>query len=175
MQSITTACPKNMMSTVETKCFPSETSKSERGFSLIEVIIALVILMIVIMGVFAAFTYATVYNTGNSRRSQALSVLQEEVELLRSIKFSPLVAPAVIDPRLAGGVKAPRTVTRTATDKADYLVDITVDDDPFTPGTQIDATKTIKEITLTVTPRGSNNTWVTANKTQVIFRRVRSN
>jgi prepilin-type N-terminal cleavage/methylation domain-containing protein len=159
-----------MMSTGETKCFPSETSKSERGFSLIEVIIALVILMIAVMGVFAAFTYATVYNTGNSRRSQALSVLQAEVELLRSIKFNPLVAPAVIDPALAGGVKAPKTVT--AADNAVYLVDVTVDDDPFTVGTQVDATKAMKEITLTVTPSGSNNTWVTANRTQVIFRSI---
>ena len=163
------------MSTDETKYLSSEGSKGERGLSLIEVIIALVILMIAIMGVFAAFTYATVYNTGNSRRSQALSVLQERVELLRSIKFNPLVAPAVIDPRLEGGVKAPETVTRLATDHTQYLVDVTVDDDPFTPGTQIDATKTIKEITLTVTPSGTNGTWVTTNATRVIFRRVRSN
>ena len=98
-----------MIITGETKYFSCEPSKGERGFSLIEVIIALVILMIAVMGVFAAFTYSTIYNSGNSRRSQALSVLQKEVEELRSIKFNP--PPAVIDPRLAGGVKAPRTVT----------------------------------------------------------------
>ncbi|MEO7675006.1 MAG: prepilin-type N-terminal cleavage/methylation domain-containing protein, partial [Pyrinomonadaceae bacterium] len=146
----------------------------ECGFSLIEVTIALLILMIAVMGVFAAFTYSTVYNTGNSRRSQALSVLQQEVEDLRSIKFNP--PPAVIDPLLAGGIKTPRTVT--AADGAIYLVEVTVDDDPFTPNTpnpQIDAAKTLKEITLTVTPNGSNGTWITANRTRVIFRRVRSN
>lgn len=163
-----------MISTGETRCFSSETSKGECGFSLIEATIALLILMIVVMGVFAAFTYSTVYNTGNSRRSQALSVLQREVEDLRSLKFNP--PPAVIDPLLAGGIKAPRTVT--AADGAIYLVEVTVDDDPFTPNTpnpQIDATKTLKEITLTVTPNGSNGTWITANRTRVIFRRVRSN
>jgi type II secretory pathway pseudopilin PulG len=160
-----------MISPGETRGFSSKPSEGERGFSLVEVMIALLILMIAIMGVFAAFTYATVYNTGNSRRSQALSVLQQEVELLRSLKFNP--PPAVIDPSLAGGVKAPKTVI--AADSATYIVEVTVDDDPFTAGVQTDATKTIKEITLAVTPLGSNNTWVTANRTRVIFRRVRSN
>ena len=146
-------------------------SKGEGGFSLVEITIALVILMVVVMGVFAAFTYSTVYNTGNSRRSNALSVLQEEVETMRTLKFNP--PPAVVAPELAGGVKASRT--RTGPDGATYLVDVTVDDDPFTDGIQTDATKTIKEITLAITPLGSANTWVTANRTQVIFRRVRSN
>ncbi|MEJ7847282.1 MAG: prepilin-type N-terminal cleavage/methylation domain-containing protein [Pyrinomonadaceae bacterium] len=160
----------------EMKRFSPEAVKRDSGFSLIEVIIALVILMIVVMGVFAAFTYATVYNTGNSRRSQALSVLQQEVELLRSLKFNPVVAPAVIDARLAGGVKTAQTVT--AADNSVYLVNVTVDDDPFTannPLPQVDVTKTIKEITVTVTPAGSNGTWITANATRAVFRRVRSN
>ena len=150
-----------------------ELSEGESGFSLVEITIALMILMIVVMGVFAAFTYSTVNNTGNSWRSQALSVLQEEVEVLRSLKFNP--PPAVVAPELAGGVKAPRT--RPAADGVTYLVNVTVDDDPFTDGVQIDPTQTIKEITLTVTPPASDNmgAWVTANQTQVIFRRVRSN
>src|SRR6188474_2015820 len=124
--------------------------KEESGFSLVEVVLALLILMIAVMGVFAAFTYATVYNSGNSQRSHALSVMQQEVELLRSIKFNP--PPAVIDPALAGGVKATKTVV--AADGVSYLVDVTVDDDPFTPLVQTDATKTMKEITLVVSPLG---------------------
>jgi hypothetical protein len=100
--------------------------------------------------------------------------LQAQVEQLRSVKFNP--PPAVIDPMLAGGVKADQTVV--GADGFNYLVQIVVDDDPFTPNTpnpQVDATKTLKEITITVTPWGSNNTWVTANRTRAIFRRVRSN
>ncbi|MFL6467571.1 MAG: prepilin-type N-terminal cleavage/methylation domain-containing protein [Pyrinomonadaceae bacterium] len=160
-----------MLTNCEVGCFSPRKPKSEDGFSLIEITIALVILMVVVMGVFAAFTYSTVYNTGNNGRSQALSVLQDEVETLRAVKFNP--PPAVVAPELAGGVKAAKT--RQAADGATYLVDVTVDDDPFTPGVQTDATKTIKEITLTVTPLGTANTWITANRTQVIFRRVRSN
>ncbi len=65
--------------------------KNENGFTLVEVIIALVILMISVMGIFAAFAFATVYNTGNSMRSQALSTLQKEVEMIRSAKFTPTI------------------------------------------------------------------------------------
>ena len=144
---------------------------SEGGFSLLEVVIALLLLMIAAVGVFAAFTYSTIYNTGNNQRSQALSVLQREVEFLRSLKFNP--PPAVIDAALAGGVKPTKTVI--GADNVGYLVETTVDDDPFTAGVQTDPAKTIKEITLTVTPIGSNNTWITAKRTRVVFRRVRSN
>jgi len=145
--------------------------KDERGLSLFEVVIALVILMVAVMGVFAAFTWSTIYNTGNSKRSQALSVLQTEVETLRSVKFNP--PPAVIDATLAGGVKADKTVV--AVDGTRYLVQTTVDDDPFTAGVQTDAAKTLKEISIIVTRFVSSNTWVTANATSAVYRRVRSN
>ena len=150
---------------------PYDAAKSEGGFSLIEVVIALVLLMIAVMGVFAAFTYATVYNSGNNARSQALSVAQHEVEDLRSLKFNPL--PAVIDPKLAGGVKTTKFVL--AADNVNYAVNVTIDDDPFTDGVQIDAAMQMKEITLVVTPSGGSNTWATANTIRVVFRRVCSN
>ena len=65
--------------------------RSHSGFTLIEMVIALVIFFIAVLGVFAAITYATRYNRGNSQRSQALAVLQREVEFLRSAKFTPSV------------------------------------------------------------------------------------
>jgi Tfp pilus assembly protein PilV len=167
MQFIST----NMTSTGKIRSDLRRIHNDERGLSLVEVVVALLVLMVAVLGVFAAFTYSTIYNTGNSRRSQALSVLQAEVETLRSVKFNP--PPAVIDATLAGGVKADKTVV--AADGSSYLVQTTVDDDPFTAGVQTDATKTLKEITITVTPFGANGTWVTANATRTVFRRVRSN
>lgn len=148
--------------------------KSEIGSSLVETIIALVILAIVVLGVFGSFAYSTRFNTGNSRRSQSLAVLQREVEYLRSAKFTPTITdstPAIID--LTGGVKAPRTVT--ATDNSSYLVETTVDDDPFTANVQVDATKSMKEITIEVTPLGVDGDWVTAYRSRAVFRRVRAN
>lgn len=160
--------------------------KDESGFSLIEVIIALVILLIVVLGVFAAFTFATAYNAGNSRRSQALSVLQEEVELLRSAKFTrngtDNYAPTTPDNGrrdLTGGTKTLKTVTSKG-DGSVYTVQTIVDDDPFAAGIDVDSclpscTKTLKEITVIVTPQAVTGSWVTAFPTKFVFRRVRSN
>lgn len=152
----------------------TSTIKSERGFSLLETVIALLILMIAVLGVFGTFAYSTRLNTGNARRSQSLSVLQREIEFLRSAKFTPTITdstPANID--LTGGVKTARTVI--GADNASYRVETTVDDDPFTANVQVDTTKSMKEITIQVTPLSVYGTWVTANRVRAVFRRVRSN
>ena len=74
-------------------------TNNESGFSLVEVVCALVILLIALLGVFVTFTYSINYNAGNSSRSQALALLQREVEQLRSKKFTP----DFTDPALYGG------------------------------------------------------------------------
>jgi type II secretory pathway pseudopilin PulG len=140
------------------------------GFSLLEAIIALVILMIAVLGVFGAFTYSIKFNSGNNRRSQALSVFQTEVEVLRSAKFTP----TVVDASLTGGIKAARTVSIPGS--GDYLVEEWVDDNPTTPNTvDINPATTLKEITIQVTPPGTEGKWVTASKARMILRRVRAN
>jgi prepilin-type N-terminal cleavage/methylation domain-containing protein len=168
----------------ETKPFSVKENKGESGFSLIEVIIALVILLIAVLGIFAAFTFATTYNAGNSRRSQSLSVLQEEVELLRSAKFTPTItdsyAPATPDAGrrdISGGTKAVRTVTSKG-DGNTYTILTVVDNDPVEPGIQDEVVKPnppLKEITLTVTPQSAGGSWITSYPTKVVFRRVRAN
>src|SRR5688500_7917472 len=163
-----------------------ETVKREDGFTLIEAVIALVILLIVVTGIFAAFTYSATLNTGNSRRSQALSVLQKEVELLRSAKFvhqtfggADSYTPVDCDDTrrnltgTAAGV--PRTMHCPAIDGMTYTIQTEIDDDPFTAGQQIDATKHLKEIRVTVTQPARPGSWETAYVTRAIFRRVRSN
>lgn len=164
------------------KSFPFETAKREGGFTLIEAVIALVILMIVVTGVFAAFTYSVTLNTGNSRRSQALSVLQKEVELLRSAKFVGNWADSYTpvdcnDPRrnLTGTGGVPRVLACPAIDGMTYRIETEIDDDPFTAGQQVDATADLKEIRVTVTQPARNGSWETAYATRAIFRRVRAN
>ncbi|MEO6588937.1 MAG: prepilin-type N-terminal cleavage/methylation domain-containing protein [Pyrinomonadaceae bacterium] len=147
--------------------------KNESGFSLIEVTIALVILLVSVLAIFGAFTYAVKYNTGNSRRSQALSVFQQQIELTRSAKFTPTIYN---DPLLTGGFKTPIPVTSKG-DNNTYLVETIVDNDPFTAGVQSanDITTKLKEITITITPQTSSESWVSAYKTKVVFRRTRAN
>jgi type II secretory pathway pseudopilin PulG len=169
---------------------------NERGFTLIEMIIALVILFIAVMGVFAAFAYATKFNRGNSQRSQGLSVMQREVELLRSAKFTPATVSATTIHQHTGpscdstppADNGSRDITggdkeleyRCGIDKNAYAVHTTIDDDPFTAGIQTDAVSiyhpNLKEITVEVIPQGVRpGEWVTANKIVVVFRRVKSN
>lgn len=162
----------------------ANSARNESGFTLIEMIIALVILFIAVMGVFAAFTYATKFNRGNSQRSQALAVMQREIELLRSAKFTPAgtsstttSTPTCASPDngsrdLTGGVKNPER--RCGIDGTVYEVRTTIDDDPFTAGL-VNANAGLKEITLEVIPQGADGQWVTANRIRMVFRRVRAN
>jgi type II secretory pathway pseudopilin PulG len=164
------------------RSFRFAAASGESGSSLIEALIALVILMVVVMGVFAAFTYSTRLNGGNSRRSQALSVMQKEVELLRSAKFvigaTDSYTPVDCnDPRrnLTGTGGVARTMTCQAVDGANYLIQTEIDDDPFTAGQQVDATQNLKEIRVTVTQLAWVDRWEKGYVTRAVFRRVRSN
>jgi len=153
----------------------------EKGFSLVEVTIAMVILLVALLGVFVTFTYAVNYNAGNNSRAQALAVLQREVELYRSAKFTPEIMDnytptGTTDDRrdITGGTKAVRTVT--AADGGRYLVAVIVDDNPSTPTViDTDSTKTIKEISVTVTLDRPTPGWQTSLPATVILRRVRAN
>ncbi len=145
----------------------TQNTSDQAGFSLMEVIIALVILLIALLGVFYTFTYAVGYNSGNTQRSQALQILQQEAETIRAAKYSPYL----IDYVLIGGEKPPKVVTTA--DGNIYLVEITVDDDPFTAGVQADNTKTLKEITISVTSENVASLWQSSVPTRVVFRRAR--
>jgi Tfp pilus assembly protein PilV len=141
----------------------------EAGSSIIEVIIAMVILMVALLGIFASLTYAINYNAGNNARSQALAILQQEIELMRSKKFTPTSGT---DPELTGGIKP--TKLRTLGGNR-FKVDVTVNDHPFNDSVYVNNNSTIKEITITVSLDRPTPGWQTAVPAKVILRRARSN
>jgi prepilin-type N-terminal cleavage/methylation domain-containing protein len=154
----------------------------EAGFSLVEVTIALVIILIVLLGVFVTFTYAVSYNAGNNSRAQALAVLQREVELLRSAKFTPTVrddyTPGIPDDGrrdIRGGTKASRSAESADGNK--FIVETKIDNDPSTEA--IDSgnenTTTMKQISVTVKLDSPTPGWQTSVPATVVLRRVRSN
>jgi prepilin-type N-terminal cleavage/methylation domain-containing protein len=153
----------------------------DQGFSLIEVMIALVIIMIAMLGVFTVFTYAIMYNAGNKSRSEALAVLQQEVERIRAAKFN---GTPITDPILQGGVQAQRTVV--GSEGSTFTVDVSVDNAPDVAGVQDEAYQcltpqgtiidcTIKEIDVTVRLAAPSPGWQTAVPARVTMRRVRAN
>lgn len=146
------------------------TKSKPEGFSLIEAVIALSIFLVVVLAAYTSITYAINYNTGNMSRSQALSVLQQEVEQIRSAKFTPQIT----DPILIAGEKPVRTITNA--DGRIFSSSITVDDDPFTAGIQTNtANATLKHITVTVVLASPSPGWQTATPSTVVLRRVRAN
>jgi prepilin-type N-terminal cleavage/methylation domain-containing protein len=151
--------------------FAEETKRNcgQEGFSLIEVSIAMVVFLIAVLGVFISFAYAVSYNSGNSSRAQALALLQQKVEQMRSARF----VPTFTDDALKGGTKTPEVVT--GPDGNPYRLDVVVDDDPFTADVQIDDTKLFKEVSVTVRLEAPTPGWQSSVPATIILRRVRGN
>lgn len=146
---------------------PEKTGES--GFSLVEVMIAMVVLLIGLLGLSLTYTSAVKYNAGNNLRLQSLAVLQQEVEQMRSAKFTPTATDAI----LLGGIKNVKTVATA--DGNTFQVQTVVDDDPFTADVQTNTSKTLKEITITVSSENQSQGWVSAIPATVTLRRVRGN
>ena len=64
--------------------------RSDKGFTLIEALVALVILAIVLLGLLAGLIVTLQYNLLNFMREEAGSVAQECIENIRSIPFTDI-------------------------------------------------------------------------------------
>src|ERR1043165_9890309 len=105
--------------------------KKDCGFTLIETCIAMVIMMIVVCGVLPLGVYALKYNSAAAIRAGAEAVAQRKLEQLRAGAFTSCTSSSEV-------------VTMGPTESQTYTVDVTV----------TDATTTLKNITITVTPQG---------------------
>ncbi|MEZ5345396.1 MAG: prepilin-type N-terminal cleavage/methylation domain-containing protein [Pyrinomonadaceae bacterium] len=144
-------------------------NRDDRGFSLVEATIALVILLVGLLGVFSVMVYAVRYNAMNNTRAQALAVLQQEAEEIRRAQFTLMN----IDSSLLGGVKATKTIVTN--NNNEFQIDVSIDDDPFTPGLQIDSSKPMKEITLRVRAINLSAGAQLNDDPVLVIRRVKSN
>lgn len=144
-------------------------NKNESGFSLIEVTIAMMILLVGLLGVTLSYTWAVKFNAGNNLRMQSLAILQQEVEQFRSAKYTSVVTDQI----LLGGVKDAKTVTTADGNK--FTIETIIDDDPFVSDVQVNQSKTLKSITITVSGENQTQKWITAIPATVTLRRVRGN
>ena len=134
----------------------AESSATERGFTLIETTIALVILMVAGLGVASLFTFSIQYNSGGNDRALAISIAQQQIEQFRTVPFAdPILAVS------AATALNPDTVSNGRT----YRVTKTV------AGSNNDAggNPTLKTITIRVDPTSAG--WAGF---PVILRTVRS-
>ncbi len=147
---------------------------SQIGFSLVEVTIAMVVCLVVMLGLVTVFTFAVSYNAGNNSRSQALAIMQQQVELARSAKFTRnKTDPPGSKFDMSGGVKTPQIVN--GADGGRFRVEISVDDDPTTPAIDINSATTLKEIIISVTLDSPSPGWQTAIPAKVVLRRTKAN
>ena len=63
-------------------------SKSERGFTMIETVVSLVVMMIVGLGAASLFMYAVRNNSGAADRAVAVAIAQQRMERLRSVDYT---------------------------------------------------------------------------------------
>src|SRR3954454_19182760 len=64
------------------------TASSQKGFTLLEAAIALVVLMIIGLGIASLFTYAIQANSRADDRELAMAIAQKRMEWLRTIPFT---------------------------------------------------------------------------------------
>ena len=150
--------------------------RSQRGFTLMETAISLVIMMIVGLGVASLFAYATKANANADDRELAMAVAQKRMEWLRTIPFT-MQTRGVAYSYPNGGLAATATsgVAETVTNAGrSYTVQTIIQDLNFVPTGKPDAgAPTLKRIQITVTPVGSTSSFesvsiTTQRSTQVV-------
>jgi Tfp pilus assembly protein PilV len=133
----------------------------ERGFTLLEVTIALVLMMVVALGAASLFSYAVYNNSSGADRAQALAIAQQSLESLRNAKFSASGTDAV----LVEGTRPTQTVYRGAGNGFQgraYRLDVTI----------TDTSATLKTITIRVTPQGAGQPWAGGGVTFITQRSI---
>ena len=116
----------------------------QRGFTLIEVTIAMVVMMIGTLGAAALFAYSVNYNSGAYDRTLAHAVAQKQMEYLRRVPFDSLVTPAQPEPDIISGDRSYGVVTTVCADAA----------------ANCGGSATLKKITIQITPRAAGASWV---------------
>jgi len=128
---------------------------SQRGFTLLEAAIALVILMVIGLGIASLFTYSISANSRADDRELAMAIAQKRMEWLRTIPFTTQtrsVAYSYPDGGLAATATAGVTETVTNAGRS-YTINTTIQDLNTVPAGNPDAgAPTLKRIQISVTP-----------------------
>lgn len=132
--------------------------RSEAGFTLLETVIAMIVMMVVGLGASSLFLYSITNNSAAASRTQALAIAQQQVEQLRSVAWDDPLLNATVNPVTttimsgggagAGVVDSQYRFTISKTVTAQNNVTVNGNTRP-----------TSKLITITVTPVTNNATW----------------
>ena len=132
-----------------------ENRKNERGFTLVETAISMVVMMVAGLAVSSLFVFSTQNNVGGNERALAMAVAQQQMEQLRSVAFDSSTLNA-----------GTTTSTVTSSDR-DYTVVKAITDEVNLNN----SVKQLRKITITVTPvGGARGEWTRSPVTLVALR-----
>jgi type II secretory pathway pseudopilin PulG len=138
---------------------PRRIEAGEKGFTLMETAIALVIMFVVTLGAASLFAYSSNANANADDRELAMAIAQKRLEWMRTIPFT-MQTRSVAFAYPNGGLAAtsPGGVVETVTNAGrSYQVITTITDDNFVPiGNPDGGACTLKTIKITVTPSAAN-------------------
>jgi Tfp pilus assembly protein PilV len=130
-----------------------EAAGGERGFTIIETCIALLVLMVAALSIASLFAYAIQYNTGANDRATAQAIAQQQMESLRKTPFDQIAS-------------SNSTVTSAG---RSYTVVVTACTDAACGGSTA-----MMKITVQVTPQGAGPSWTRRPVTLIALRGVLS-
>ena len=129
--------------------------KGERGFTLIETSISMVVMMVAGLAVSSLFVFSMQNNVGGNERALAMAVAQQQLEQLRSVTFE--------DTTMTVGT----TTSTISNGDKNYTVVKTITNETNANGSN----KQLRKITITVTPiGGSRGEWTRTPVTLVALR-----
>lgn len=129
--------------------------KNERGFTLIETSISMVVMMVAGLAVSSLFVFSTQNNLGGNERALAMAVAQQQMEQLRSVSFDSTT------------LNVGTTTSTVHSSDRDYTVVKAITDEVNANN----SVKQLRKITITVTPvGGSRASWTRSSVTLVSLR-----
>ena len=132
----------------------NKTANGERGFTLIETSIAMVVMMVAALACSSLFIFSIQNNVGGSERALAMAVAQQQLEQIRSVTYE--------DSTLDAGT----TNVTVNTGGRTYSVQRVIADDLNTDNTA----KKLKRVTITVTPQAAGPNWTRTPVVLVSYR-----
>lgn len=146
----------------------ARSASGQRGFTLLEAAISLVVLMVIGLGIASLFTYAVSANVRADDRELAMAIAQKRMEWLRTIPFTTqtrALAFSYPDGGLEATVEAGVSETVTSAGRS-YTVITKIEDLSFVPvGDPDEGAPTVKRIEISVTPAGANTAFETVTIT----------
>lgn len=143
------------MKTNRTKKTARHDKQDERGFTLVETCISMVVMMIAGLACASLFVFSLQNNVGGGDRALAMAVGQQQLERLRSVAYED--ATLTVDTT---------TTTSVRTGERNYSVVKTI----ALEKNSDNSSKQLKKITLVVTPTDGAPSWTRSSVTLVSFR-----